>query len=432
MKKFKIVALLAALTFMFSGCSLVSVNEERVANQVIASVNGVNIYRYEIDYDAIDSTVDQYVAYGYLEDTTAAKSAFRKDMMDKSLDALVKEELFVQKADELGIALTDEEMEDNRTTADKHFSDEKDTLRTEVEQEYGVSEDSATATADATPTATASAAATAPSQADIDAEVERRYQEYVDQLGFTPDTYYDYLNRQSLVSKVTDYIYGLAEVTDDDAKQWYDEMLPQQQEAMDNDVSAFEQCIDDGQIFTYVPEDSVAVKQVLLAFEDQDLVQEAKTLEADGKEDLATALMKPFADELMPTAEQVAQQLKDGANIDDLIAQYGGDTKMTEDPYDQYGYIIGSQTTAYDAKLMEEALALTNVDDVGGPYVASDGIHVLQCIQVYKQGVVPYEDLVDAIKEGLLPSKKDTKLTEVTQEWLDAANVVYYRDRMYS
>ena len=59
MNKLKITVLLVALIMVFSGCSLVSVDEERVANQVVASVNGEEIYKYEID------SMAEYYAYYY-------------------------------------------------------------------------------------------------------------------------------------------------------------------------------------------------------------------------------------------------------------------------------------------------------------------------------------------------------------------------------
>jgi hypothetical protein len=194
----------------------------------------------------------------------------------------------VQKAPELGVTLTEEEKQEQRTAADDAFKSIKDMIRSEVEMELAPSatpeasvspdasaspetsatpevsvspeasatpevsvspEASATPEVSVSPEASVSPDVSASPEASVspeespeptptpdpavEAETEKRYQERIAGAPFNPDTYYDYLCKQKLVAKVMEYINGIATVTDEDVKKWYDESVTAQQTAMD-------------------------------------------------------------------------------------------------------------------------------------------------------------------------------------------------------
>jgi parvulin-like peptidyl-prolyl isomerase len=246
---------------------------------------------------------------------------------------------------------------------------------------------------------------------------------------YTPETYYDYLCEQALNAKVKEYIDGLATVTDEDTQAWYDETLAMQQEEMDADPQAFADTVNSGYIYTYVPEDTVAVKQILLAFDDDLKAQAQELYDADDAEGMM-ALVQDAEEELKITAEDIKQQLENGADIDALIEEYNDDPGMTTAPGSEVGYLVESRTSTYIPAFSEAALGLMNVGDVSEPVITYNGVHILQSIKVYKKGVISYEDLYDDIKEALLPTKQQEKYDEITQQWLDEADIVYHYERL--
>ena len=446
MKKFKIVALMTVCVVMLTGCSLVRIDEEKVANRVVATVNGVDIYRYEVNDDVVESYVLQmvqiYESMGSSVDDEQQAEMYT-DYQKTALDSLVLTELFAQKAVELGITLTDEEKQDCQTQSDEMFASQKDSVRAEVEAEVLASmatEDAGDTAADDTyieedadvsdtEATDEETEFTDAQQLFIDEETEVRYQEAMETFPYTPETYYDYLCEQALNMKVEEYIDGLATVTDEDTQVWYDETLAMQQEEMDADAQAFADVINSGYIYTYVPEDTVAVKQILLAFDD-DLKEQAQALYDEDNIDGMMALVQDAVDELEPTALDLKQQMEDGADIDALIEEYNDDPGMTTTPGSEVGYLVESRTSTYIPAFSEAALGLITVGTVSEPIVTYNGVHILQSIKVYKKGIVTYEDLHDDIKEALLPTKQDEKYDEITQQWLDEADIAYHYDRL--
>lgn len=445
MKKMKIVALVLACALVFSGCSMFSVNEDRIKTQTVANVNGTPITRQQVELAVTESSEYQMYVYYYgvtEEDieTNADLKAWYKDLMSRTLDGLVANELMIQKAPELGITLTDEEKQEQRKSADDQFAAAKEQIRAQVQEELAPSaspeasvspEASASAEATATPEVSPSPTATA-DQATIDAEVEKRYQEMLKKAMYTPDSLYEYLCDQQLAIKVKDYIDGLATVSDEDVKKWYDDSVAAQQTAMDADPTKFATDMNNNLICAYVPEDTIAVKQILVKYKDQDLAETAKQLYTDGKKEEAMTLLKGQIDALMPTMQDIQQRLNSGEKIDTLIAEYGEDPGMTSGTSAVIGYLVGASTKTYLSEFSEAALKLTAVGQVSDPVATYYGLHVLQTIKVYSKGTVPFDEIKDAIKAALLPSKQQEKYDETIAQWKSEAAISYDRGRLYN
>ncbi len=402
MKKLKAAALLALAASVLAGCALVEKTAEE--DVVVAVVNGTQIFRSDAKEMA-----DIYAGYYGIEvdsQDTMMQQQYQQ-LINSALDSLVTNELLLQKAPDLGISLTDDEKAVYRQKADNDFASVKAGLRANVEEEAKID-----------------------ASIDVEKETERRYKAYIDSRGSTPDSYYEYLCEQGIVTKVTNHIYGLTQLTDADIKAWYDDTLAIQIDEMENAPEAFEAYVHQRNIYAYVPEDTVAVKQVLLTFDDEGLVAKATALYTQGKRDEAYALLQPEIDRLMPTARTVMQRIRDGEPIEDLIAEFGEDPNIITDPYNVYGYLVDTRTTRYGDEFKDAALGLFNVGDVSEPFASLYGLHVLQSIKVYHEGEIPFEDVKEQIREALLPAKETEMFTQMTQEWLNEAEVIYYRERL--
>lgn len=409
MKKFKITALVIACILMFSGCSLVKPDEERIANQVVAVVNGVEIHRYDVDPIADAQLAYQLAIYGQSKENLSDEEYTEMliSMKENVLDSLVQKELLLQKATELGFALTDEEKQETIKNADENLQDLKDQIRDQVEQDAENDE-----------------------TIDVDQQVEKRFNEYLEEQGFTRESYIEALNEDMLVDKVEEHIFAQAEVTDEDTQKWYDENAEVQKEELTESPAQFETYVHQKNPYTYVPEDTIAVKQVLLKFEDEEKAEEAKTLFSAGSEAAAMEILKDDIDKLMPKALEVKERLENGESIDALIEELGEDSGMTIEPTKTFGYLVNSGTENYLSAFTDAALKLKNVGDVSEPVETYYGLHILQTIKVYEAGEIPYEDIKEAISEKLLPGKQQELFTQNTEEWKEAADIKYYKNRL--
>lgn len=396
MKQFKIIALVLACILLFAGCSLVSVDKERVGKQVVATVNGENIYR-----DEVDSILQ---SYGVDMDPQDEETLLQyESTANDILDYLVNNEVILQKAPELGFDLTDEEKQQNEADAKAMFADNKQSIRDQVEED-----------------------AKADPSIDVDVETEVRYAMFLEMTNISPDTYTEYLNENAMITATQEYMYDQRQLTEDEVKAWYDDTLAMQQSS-ESFTSQFVSNTQQGYINTYVPERIIAVKHVLLKYQDEELASEAYTLYSEGSKDEAFEMLQSEIDALMPTALDVQQRLKDGENIDDLIAEFGEDPGMEGNTV---GYLVTETDNSYVDEFTEAALTLKNVGDISDPVVTYYGLHVLQNIKVYEEGVIPFEDIKEEIETSLLAAEQQTAYEETLAKWVEEADVVYYRERL--
>ena len=57
---------------------------------------------------------------------------------------------------------------------------------------------------------------------------------------------------------------------------------------------------------------------------------------------------------------------------------------------------------------------------------------MLQTIKVYKKGVVPFDEIKDAIKTALLPTKQQEKYDELIEQWKNESKIGYDKARLYN
>ena len=94
------------------------------------------------------------------------------------------------------------------------------------------------------------------------------------------------------------------------------------------------------------------------------------------------------------------------------------------------GYYVSASSAAWEQTFTDAAMRLEMVGDVSEPVMGSRGVHILY----YNSDVTPGEVGLEAIRDSLYESTLSTKQTEAYDaayaEWLKAANVKTYPDRL--
>lgn len=471
MKIFKIVALTLVIALLLGGCSLTRVDQEKVADLVVANVNGMDIHRYEINEGDISYAVQFQLYMAQQQGISYSQEQIEemvKSQRESALEERVKAEVLLQKAAELGLALTEEEKAENLTEAQEYLDNMKNLFIDQVKQEFEqaaeaaleetidnedqAADDTADDASDETADNTDAAEDTVddseevaddvqepeqteePTDPEVLAEGEKRYQEYLQENEITLESTQEDYNKQDLIAKVREYSIGFAEVTDEDVRTWYDQTLVKQQEEIDAGAGAFEQLISGNKIYTYVPEGVVAVRDVVVAF-DETLSKDLKAAyDGDQTSQYDTLLGVALTEhaDYISTSSDIKARIEGGETIEEVVEAMSADMENISETSSPDGYVIDPRTQSYSGAFVEAAKGLENVGDLSEPFADYDGVHVLQLVKVYEPGIVLFDELKDSIKKALQPGAEEDKYNEMLEQWIEEANVKYYFDRLHS
>lgn len=229
--------------------------------------------------------------------------------------------------------------------------------------------------------------------------------------------------------------------------------------------SYFAEDLDSGYEIYYTPAGWRYVKQILVEFaeEDQTAVTEAttaltakqnelnavqKSLDALGEEDdkteltaqvetltaevaeLQKALDKANKDAysaILPTVAEVQGKIEAGEDFNALIETYNDDPGMTKD---SIGYAVSADSINWVNEFRDASMALAAIGDVSAPVRSIYGVHFIRYESDIAEGEIGLENVHDAIQEELLTTKKETRVTEVMNQWVEEANAKVYKDRL--
>jgi foldase protein PrsA len=326
-KKLIAAALLAAFALSATACGMIEKTPEAIAKSAVATINGVKITRGELD--ANPSTV-QLIAtmksyYGDNYTTNEEAMNYFKTQKTSILQQMISEELVIQKAKELNLG------QDAAA-----ITKEAEAKYAEVKKGYSTEDEFKTA---------------------------------LSSSGFDETTFMEYLKRQMVLQKVTDYISKDVTVTDQAIKDYYDANPYKYTTSMN----------------------TIHTAHILVATED-----EAKAVKArlDAGEDFAAV---------------AKDKSTDTSNKDS-----GGDLGT-----------VNYVDSGFDETFMAAAIAL-KVGQISDPVKTSFGYHIIKCIAKTEYPLKAFDAVKDEIKTTLLDNAKSEAITTKLTEWKDAAKIKTY------
>ena len=440
MRKKGLLALLLAVTLLMSGCALVTVDEAADNARVIVDVNGETVNKLTV-HNAVHSVIEQneymnqfYTMLGGNVNLPTDEATVLTQVVDTYVNNLVAG----QKAKELGF--------DQMT--------EEDTAAIEEEAEHEYQDYLSQVASNYLPGSTLEGD-------ELLAEAEKYAQEH----GMVGKDYFvQAVSEEKAVEKLrADTVKDVA-VTEEDLEAAFTSHADANKASYDASPDAYGYAVNNGSTVYYAPAGYRMVKQILvkLAQEDSDAIAEKQTVLNDANKALTDAQDAVAAaaegadldalnaavtdaekaveeatadlDAIRAAAFQAAKEKADevyakvtaeGADFDALVKEFNEDTGMPEVGYavrEGYSYFVESFTQA--------AMALENVGDVSEPTESEYGYHIIQYSADVPEGNVALDTVRDSLSEEVLTSKQNEAYNLALGEWINAADVKTYIEKM--
>ena len=438
----RLLAAVLALTLCFT-VTLTAVAETTEADTtaaytdtVLATVNGDPVGSFDVDNYAYQYSY-QYYSYGYdITDATLAAA-----IKQSAVDTAVRSTVLLQKAKELGFdPMSDEDEAAAQETANTNY---EEAIQSFIDSDGTITD---------TSTDEEKAAAREKAIADMTA------------VGYTPERYLSYARQNLIIDGVYASIVAGATVTDEEVQAAFDTQVESDKSTYESDIGNYEYMTQYvGQTSYYVPAGYRGVTHILLAVDDTLLTTykdlqaaleeqqddtEADTTDdttktgivgADATEDPAaeaTATPVTQADvdaaydailaSVQSTIDEINGKLADGVPFADLVAEYGTDPGMTQEPNKTDGYSVSMDSIMFDPAFVKAAFSINEIGGVSDPVVGNYGVHIVCYVRDVPSGAVELTDEIKAtLTETLLNNKESELFSAQLDTWTNEATVEY-------
>ena len=398
MKKLIRLLAVALAVMMLAGCSLVTVNEEKI---VVATVGDETITKAEFN-EGFNALLSQY---GYTQDSEAIADQL-KTLKENYIAQMVEDKVLERKIKELGL----DQVTDEEKAAAQEIQDWYDEQYAALVENFKTDD----------------------TVEDPEAKAAETIENYLSQYGLTLDQMKENSVASISSDKLYDYVTKDVTVTEEEAKIEFANKVAAAKEKYDADLSAYVSDFENGATIYYTPKGCYYIKHILISLTDEQK-QDIKNLRADDDETVAATADEKREEYLLTIREKAESVLKlvdEGGDFEALMEEYGEDTGMQNEPAKTNGYAVCEQSTNWVESFREAAMALAKVGDVSEPVRSSYGIHLIKYVSDAVEGPVAFDDVKDTIYESLLSTKQDDAYNAAVDEWVAAADAKVDRDAL--
>ena len=443
----KVLGLVLVLALVLSGCNLIEVDADMQADEdiakldkqfskVVASYDGGEVTANDVMGEFTNNYSQTYYLYQYYFGYSMTADEVHS-LMEESIDQHVRNAIVAEHFDET-MELSAEELAEVETLAQESFE-------------------------------TAQTGALDAAEGKTDKEKQANTRVLLKQEGLTYDSIYANQLVSTKVSKMEQSLRdAVTEVSDEDLQAAYDAKVAEQQESY-TDGSSFESDMSgDSAIVCWMPEGYRTVKHILVIPEDElmstyktavsDLSSAQSTLEGyqaelaalnddDATEGARTAeeiqadidaaeasvasaqsavetAAQACLDSVKDKTDEIYARLEAGEDFEALIAEYGEDPGMQNEPTSSRGYYVSAASTNWEANFRDAAMALENVGDYTlEPVISGSGVHIIRYESDVTAGPVALDEVRDALYEQALTEKQEANVTDTIDAWVAERNV---------
>mgnify|MGYP000271918677 FL=1 len=398
MKKLIRLLAVALAVMMLAGCSLVTVNEEKI---VVATVGDETITKADFN-EGFNALLSQY---GYTQDSEAIADQL-KTLKENYIAQMVEDKVLEKKIKELGLdQVTDEE----KAAAEQEIQDWYDEQYAALVENFKTDD----------------------TVEDPEAKAAETIENYLSQYGLTLDQMKENSVASISSDKLYDYVTKDVTVTEEEAKIEFANKVAAAKEKYDADLSAYVSDFENGATIYYTPKGCYYIKHILISLTDEQK-QDIKNLRADDDETVAATADEKREEYLLTIREKAESVLKlvdEGGDFEALMEEYGEDPGMKNEAY-KNGYLTYAGDTGFVTEFADACAALTE-DGMTSGLVGSDfGYHIIRRVSTVPSGEATFEDVKDSLMESMLTDKKSTTYDQQVEAWVKEVNPDIKTDKL--
>lgn len=398
MKKLIRLLAVALAVMMLAGCSLVTVNEEKI---VVATVGDETITKADFN-EGFNALLSQY---GYTQDSEEIADQI-KTLKENYIAQMVEDKVLEKKIKELGLdQVTDEE----KAAAEQEIQDWYDEQYAALVENFKTDD----------------------TVEDPEAKAAETIENYLSQYGLTLDQMKENSVASISSDKLYDYVTKDVTVTEEEAKIEFANKVAAAKEKYDADLSAYVSDFENGATIYYTPKGCYYIKHILISLTDEQK-QDIKNLRADDDETVAATADEKREEYLLTIREKAESVLKlvdEGGDFEALMEEYGEDPGMKNEAY-KNGYLTYAGDTGFVTEFADACAALTE-DGMTSGLVASDfGYHIIRRVSTVPSGEATFEDVKDSLMESMLTDKKSTTYDQQVEAWVKEVNPDIKTDKL--
>ncbi len=398
MKKLIRLLAVALAVMMLAGCSLVTVNEEKI---VVATVGDETITKADFN-EGFNALLSQY---GYTQDSEEIADQL-KTLKENYIAQMVEDKVLERKIKELGLdQVTDEE----KAAAEQEIQDWYDEQYAALVENFKTDD----------------------TVEDPEAKAAETIENYLSQYGLTLDQMKENSVASISSDKLYDYVTKDVTVTEEEAKIEFANKVAAAKEKYDADLSAYVSDFENGATIYYTPKGCYYIKHILISLTDEQK-QDIKNLRADDDETVAATADEKREEYLLTIREKAESVLKlvdEGGDFEALMEEYGEDPGMKNEAY-KNGYLTYAGDTGFVTEFADACAALTE-DGMTSGLVASDfGYHIIRRVSTVPSGEATFEEVKDSLMESMLTDKKSTTYDQQVEAWVKEVNPDIKTDKL--
>ena len=263
-----------------------------------------------------------------------------------------------------------------------------------------------------------------------------------EELGVSREGLRASISERYWMNKLFDEVTSGVTVSEDEVQAAYERRLAEQREDFEAYPQDFDYSVMEGEVIAWNPSGYRRVRHILLAFEDNETARQAEALtdeiaqaqlNGEGVDAILAlqAKLDALYTDLDARAEDLLAQLNAGADFDALLAEYGQDPRMEEEPWKSRGYPVGAESLAlYSQDFIDACLALETPGQISFVAHSPSGAHLIRYEGDLTPGAVPLSEIREGIAAEALDDARGRYFEEEEARWIEEANLVIYPERM--
>ena len=444
----KTLVLVLALALTLTGCNLITVDYKMQADEdiakieekyaaAVASYDGETITAGDVMGDFNDNYSQMYYFYAYYMGYEMTEEDVHS-LMEETMADKVRANVIAKHFDE-EFTLTDEELAEAEKTGEDNF---EQMMASALEQAEGKTNE----------------------EKNEDARV------LMAEIGRSLESMKADAVRAAKVKKMEATLRDAVEdVTDEQLQAAFEQKLADDEEKYTDNPGAFGTAMTNGTTAYWTPDGYRTVKHILVipeesvltAYTDAKSALEAKQSEADdfadelaaAKDDDAEgarseeeiqadldaanaelpeleaaveAAAQACLDDVKAKTDEIYAKLDAGEAFEDVMAEFGEDPGMQNEPTSTTGYYVCKESTNWQQEFTDGAMALAQVGDYSAePVVSGSGVHIIEYASDVAGGAATLDMVHDALYADELENLKDANRDDTINAWVEAANATY-------